>query len=145
MADGLSAIENYLKCRDIKGINSAFTTLERKSIDYSILEKADNIIVVPADFSWDDVGTWAALERICTKDNNGNIIKGEAITIDSTENIIHNTIGDKLLIAFGVKDLVIVNSHDVILIAEKKASADLKRVLKEVQQREKITNLEGLI
>lgn len=74
-------------------------------------------MVVPGDFGWDDVGTWAALERIYDKDENGNVIKGEAVAIEAGGNIIDNSLGDKLVVAFGVKDLVIVNSEDVVLVA----------------------------
>lgn len=92
------------------------------------MEKAENIVVVPGDFGWDDVGTWAALERIYDKDENGNVIKGEAVAIEAGGNIIDNSLGDKLVVAFGVKDLVIVNSEDVVLVADKKRSGSLKRV-----------------
>ena len=105
-----------------------FLTLERRSIDYALMEKAENIVVVPGDFGWDDVGTWAALERIYDKDENGNVIKGEAVAIEAGGNIIDNSLGDKLVVAFGVKDLVIVNSEDVVLVADKKRSGSLKKV-----------------
>jgi mannose-1-phosphate guanylyltransferase len=139
MYHSLCTIENHLKYEKSDEVSSVFMTLERKSIDYSILEKADNILVVTGDFGWDDMGTWVALERICAKDDHGNIIKGETITIDATGNIIDNSIGDKLFVAFGVTDLVMVNSDDVILVAEKKASADLKRVVEEVRRRKKFS------
>jgi len=109
-------------------VREKFLTLERRSIDYALMEKAENIVVVPGDFGWDDVGTWAALERIYDKDENGNVIKGEAVAIEAGGNIIDNSLGDKLVVAFGVKDLVIVNSEDVVLVADKKRSGSLKKV-----------------
>lgn len=132
---GLSAIEAILREAHTistetieSAIRARFLQLERKSIDYALLEKADNIVVVPADFGWDDVGTWAALERIFDKDENGNVIKGEALAIEAAGNIIDNSTGDKLFVAFGVKNLVIVNSDDVVLVADKRRSGNLKKL-----------------
>lgn len=118
-------------------IRESFFGFERRSIDYTILEKADNILMVTADFGWDDVGTWAALERIFDKDENGNVIKGEAMAIEATGNIIENSVGDKIIVAFGVKDLVIVNSHDAVLVTDKKGSGNLKKVT-EALRRQKV-------
>lgn len=122
-------------CKLEAKLRDRFLTLERKSIDYAVLEKADNILVVPADFGWDDVGTWAALERVFDKDENGNVIKGEAITVEASGNIIENSKGDKLFVAFGVRDLVIVNSDDVVLVTEKRRSGNLKKVTEMLRAR----------
>jgi len=126
---GLGEIERSLAAEEgFDAVREKFLTLERRSIDYALMEKAENIVVVPGDFGWDDVGTWAALERIYDKDENGNVIKGEAVAVEAGGNIIDNSLGDKLLVAFGVKDLVIVNSEDVVLVADKKRSGSLKKV-----------------
>ncbi|NPV81360.1 MAG: mannose-1-phosphate guanylyltransferase [Firmicutes bacterium] len=125
--EGLNEIEGLLE-KGQNGIQERFLALERRSIDYTLLEKADNVAVVPGDFGWDDVGTWAALERIFDKDENGNVVKGEAIAIEAAGNIIENSMGDKLFVAFGVKDLVIVNSDDVVLVADKRRSGNLKKI-----------------
>ena len=125
--EGLSQIERLWK-EGSEAVREKFLTLERRSIDYALMEKAENIAVVPGDFGWDDVGTWAALERIYDKDENGNVIKGEAVAIEASGNIVDNSIGDKLFVAFGVRDLVIVNSEDVVLVADKRRSGNLKKV-----------------
>jgi len=132
--NGLTEIEGLLK-RGQDGIRERFVALERRSIDYALLEKADNIVVVPGDFGWDDVGTWAALERIYDKDENGNVINGEAIAIEASGNIIENSVGDKLFVAFGVKDLVVVNSDNVVLVADKRRSGNLKKVTEMLRAR----------
>ncbi|HHY38779.1 MAG TPA: mannose-1-phosphate guanylyltransferase, partial [Clostridia bacterium] len=126
--EGLSEIEGLLQRGYDAEVREKFLALERRSIDYALLERANNILVVPGDFGWDDVGTWAALERIYDRDENGNVIKGEAIAIEASGNIIDNTIGDKLLVTFGVKDLVVVNSEDFILVTDKRRSGNLKNV-----------------
>jgi len=125
--EGLSQIERLWK-EGSEAVREKFLTLERRSIDYALMEKAENIAVVPGDFGWDDVGTWAALERIYDKDENGNVIKGEAVAIEASGNIVDNSTGDKLFVAFGVRDLVIVNTEYVVLVADKKRSGNLKKV-----------------
>lgn len=132
--EGLCQIERSLE-EGFDAVREKFLTLERRSIDYALMEKAENIVVVPGDFGWDDVGTWAALERIYDKDENGNVIKGEAVAIEAGGNIIDNSLGDKLVVAFGVKDLVIVNSEDVVLVADKKRSGSLKKVTEVLRNR----------
>ena len=132
--EGLCQIERSLE-EGFDAVREKFLTLERRSIDYALMEKAENIVVVPGDFGWDDVGTWAALERIYDKDENGNVIKGEAVAIEAGGNIIDNSLGDKLVVAFGVKDLVIVNSEDVVLVADKKRSGNLKKVTEVLRNR----------
>lgn len=133
---GLGEIERSLAAEEgFDAVREKFLTLERRSIDYALMEKAENIVVVPGDFGWDDVGTWAALERIYDKDENGNVIKGEAVAVEAGGNIIDNSMGDKLFVAFGVRDLVIVNSEDVVLVADKKKSGNLKKVTEVLRAR----------
>ena len=108
-------------------VRDAFLGLEKRSIDYAVLEKADNVLVVLADFGWDDVGTWAALERIRDRDEKGNVVQGRAVLVDSRGNIVENSSGDKMLVAFGVDNLVIVNTEDVVLVADKRKSGSLRK------------------
>lgn len=87
--DGLGEIERSLAAEEgFDAVREKFLTLERRSIDSALMEKAENIVVVPGDFGWDDVGTWAALERIYEKDENGDVIKGEAVAVEAGGNII---------------------------------------------------------
>ncbi|HHV61386.1 MAG TPA: NTP transferase domain-containing protein [Firmicutes bacterium] len=137
IAGGLRTIEGLLTGLGLHGlerVREIFLELDKTSIDYAVLEKADNILVVPADFGWDDVGTWTALERIRDHDENGNVVQGRAVLVDASGNIVENSSGDKMLVAFGVDDLVIVNTDDVVLIADKRKSGSLKK-LSEVLKR----------
>lgn len=131
----LNEIQGLLQRGHDAEVREKFLALERRSIDYALLEKANNILVVPGDFGWDDVGTWAALERIYDKDENGNVIRGETIAIEANGNIIENSVGDKLFVVFGVRDLVIVNSEDVVLVADKRRSGNLKKVTEVLRAR----------
>lgn len=105
-----------------------FTSL---SIDYGIMERADHIYTIPGTFGWDDVGSWLAVERIKRSNEMGNVVSGDIITIDTHNCIIQ---GDKKLIAaVGLEDLVIVDTQDATLICAKNSTADIKKVLENLQ------------
>jgi mannose-1-phosphate guanylyltransferase len=113
---------------------SRFSEVESISIDYGIMEKADNIFSIPGDFGWDDVGSYLALERINPMDKDNNVIQNkDTVTSDTKGTIIKGT--DKKLIAtLGVSDLVIVETDDVILVADKNKTGDIKKLLEEVKK-----------
>lgn len=113
---------------------SRFNEVESISIDYGIMEKADNIFSIPGDFGWDDVGSYLALERINPMDKDNNVIQNkDTVTLDTKGTIIKGT--DKKLIAtLGVSDLVIVETDDVILVADKNKTGDIKKLLEEVKK-----------
>ncbi|SEF55993.1 mannose-1-phosphate guanylyltransferase (GDP) [Caloramator fervidus] len=105
-------------------LNEKYPTVDNISVDYAIMEKADKIYVIPSDFGWDDVGTWTSLERYREKDEMGNIVKGNVIYVDSSNNtIISNT---KKIILLGLKDCIIVENNDVILISSKEKVNQIK-------------------
>ena len=104
-----------------------FPELESISIDYGIMEKARSIYTIPGDFGWDDVGSWLATARIRTVNEDNNVIGGNVVTIDTKDCIIEGS--DKLIAAVGLRDTVIVDTEDAILICEKGRTADIKKVL----------------
>ena len=102
------------------------------SIDYAVLEKMKNIAVVKANFIWDDVGNWQALERHFTKDKQGNVIIGKIFSQDTKNTIIVN---DKDIIAtMGINNLVVVKTGDALLIISKDKTSDLKELIKQIRQ-----------
>ena len=115
-------------------VKEEFEKIEAISIDYAVLEKVDNILVIPGSFGWDDVGSWLAVERLKTLDKYENIIEGKVISIDSSNNIILNNDYDTLLVTSGLSNLVIVKSDDVILIINKDNVPDIKQVIEKVKE-----------
>jgi len=110
---------------------SAFAAFKSESIDYGIMEKASNIYTIPGSFGWDDAGSWLALERINNTNENGNMVQGDVITISTKDSII---VGDKKLIAaVGLKDIVIVDTPDALLICAKDATQDVKKVIENLK------------
>ena len=108
-------------------IRNIFSMLPRISIDFGIMEKADNLRLIPADFGWDDIGSWAALGRALTPDANGNIVQGSASALESENCVIYSQ-SDKIA-AFGVSDLVIVQACGKILVTTRDKAADLKKLV----------------
>lgn len=108
-------------------LEKEFNEFQSISIDYSIMEKSSDIFTIAGTFGWDDVGSWLAVERIKKSNEFGNVVGGNVITIESRNCIIE---GDtKLIATVGIKDLIIVDTEDAILICEKDHAGDIKKVL----------------
>ena len=107
-------------------LEKEFHNMQSQSIDYGIMEKADNIYILPGTFGWDDVGSWLAVERIKKTNEFGNAVAGNIITVNTHNCIIQ---GDKKLIAIvGMEDTIVVDTKDATLICAKDSAGDIKKV-----------------
>lgn len=104
-----------------------FAAMPSVSIDYGVMEKAGNIWVLAGSFGWDDVGSWLAVERFNKSNEFGNVVSGDFITINTRNCILQGR--DRLIAAVGVKDLIVVDAGDALLICQKDSAADIKKVL----------------
>ena len=109
-----------------KVIRNEFEKMDSVSIDYGIMEKAEDIFVIPGSFGWDDLGSWPALERVKKADGDGNVVIGKHYGIDTTNSIIHSP--DKVVTTIGLDDVVIVDTEDAILICDKKRAQEVKEI-----------------
>jgi mannose-1-phosphate guanylyltransferase len=100
------------------------------SIDYAVMEKADNVACVRGAFDWDDVGSWLALARHVKPDRLGNVVNGLLVSVDSSNCVIDSDSG--IVAALGVKNLVIVRAGDAVLVADRKHLGKMKRLLAEI-------------
>lgn len=104
------------------------------SIDYAIMEKADNVYVIPSSFGWSDLGTWASAYENLEKDYLGNAIAGDKVmVIDSTQCMISAS-HEKLLVLQGLNDFVVVDTSDVLLICKKDKEQEIKEYVAEVKR-----------
>jgi mannose-1-phosphate guanylyltransferase/mannose-6-phosphate isomerase len=111
---------------------ATFSCMVDISIDYAVMEKAENAAVVRGDFGWSDVGSWQAMSALADADDAGNKIDGRAVVIDSKNCFIQ---GEKRLIAtVGVENLVIVDTGDAVLIADQDRAQDVKTVVERLHQ-----------
>jgi mannose-1-phosphate guanylyltransferase len=121
----LSAVKRKMQRTTV--IRKIYNRVESISIDYAVMEKADNVAVVRAGFDWDDVGSWLALERHLPVDGNGNAVNGLWFGIGTGNCIIYSEEG--VIGTLGVKNLVIARCGDGLLVADKAALGDLKQLL----------------
>ena len=104
-----------------------FSTCPSDSIDYAVMEKTDRAAVIPLDAGWNDVGSWSALWDVTEKDDSGNAIKGDVLTVDTTNSYVHSS--NKLVAVIGVKDLVVVETDDAVMVAAKDKVQDVKLIV----------------
>lgn len=113
-------------------IDEKYPKAENISIDYGILEKAENVFVKKANFDWNDLGTWGALYDKLEKDtHNNSIVNAETHLVDSENNMIF-TATKKLVVLDGIEDYIVVDKEDVLLVYPKKKEQEIKGLLKEV-------------
>lgn len=115
-----------------KVLNSEFTEMESVSVDYGILEKAESIYVLPGNFGWDDVGSWLAVERLQQSNEDNNVISGDVVTVNTHNCIIQGE--NKLIAAVGLDNIVVVDTPDAILIAEKGHAGEIKTVMARLEE-----------
>lgn len=134
--DGLQTIGSAMRtAKERQTIERIYPSLPSISIDYGILEKSKDILVISGTFGWSDVGSWENIDVFHKKDENGNILIGNQVAID-TKNCISYA-KKRLIATVGVENLIIVETEDAILVCDKNHAQDVKRVsdvLKETKQ-----------
>ena len=102
------------------------------SVDYAVMERAENTAVVASDFGWSDIGSWKAISELYASDESGNRIKGKAVMVGSTNCFVQS--GKRVVAAVGVKDLVIVDTGDAVLVADRDHVQDVKEVVTQLSK-----------
>ena len=108
-----------------------FEACPDESIDYAVMEHTKDAVVVPMDAGWSDVGGFAALWEVSARDENGNAFKGDVKAVDTKNTLVFGE--DKLVATVGVKDLVIINTKDAILVAHKDKSQHVKAIVQQLK------------
>lgn len=104
----------------------------RQTIDYGVMEGADDVVVIPADIGWTDIGSWYSLLDLLPADEHGNRFIGSTIGIDTHDSLVF---GDKRLIAtIGIKDMVIVDTEDALLVCSKERVQEVREVVKRLEK-----------
>jgi len=108
-----------------------YRSVEKISIDYGIMEKADRVAVIKGEFGWDDLGSWEALERFHSRDDQGNIKLGRVEMLDCENNI--TMCDDGLVAALGVNDLIIVKSGNAVMVCHRSKAQEVRKLLEQVR------------
>jgi mannose-1-phosphate guanylyltransferase len=115
-----------------KGV-SGYSTLPKISIDYALMEKTKLTHVIPADFGWDDLGDWNAIERLL-KGENINVELANHVCIDTTGSVLYASNPDEVVVTIGLEDVVVVRDGDVTLIVAKHRTQEIKQVLGKIKE-----------
>lgn len=113
----------------------AFAAQPDISLDYAVMERADNVAVVPASFDWNDIGSWKALSELDdgdAPDADGNRVHGQAVLLDSRNCYVHGSEG-RMIAAVGVEELVIVDTPDAVLISDREHAQQVKQVVEQLK------------
>jgi mannose-1-phosphate guanylyltransferase len=115
-----------------QALAEVYPTLKKVSVDYALMEKSTNVVVVPATFDWDDVGAWPAIAKHFTPDSHGNVLRGHALVENGTQNIVISTDGH-LVGVIGVSDLVVVHTAGATLVCPKDRAQEIKALLNRIK------------
>ena len=127
-----NAVNNATQDLDfIRLEKKSFESSPSDSIDYALMEKSNNVVVVPLNAQWNDIGSWKALYDIASNDNQGNVIKGDVITQDTTNTYI--SAEHHLVAVIGVNNLIIVDTPDATFIASQDKVQDVKNIVESLE------------
>ncbi|MCD4679081.1 MAG: mannose-1-phosphate guanylyltransferase [Bacteroidales bacterium] len=126
-------IEKYNTTDEKDFIKEAYTVCKNISIDYGIMEKAENVYVLSSDFGWSDLGTWGSLHDICKKNEEGNAVIGNNVMIYDSKNCIVNVPEDKLVVMQGLEDYIVVEADNILLICRKKDEQQIRQFVNDVK------------
>ena len=125
----LEGFESYNTNEEADFINQNYAKSENISIDYAVLEKAENVFVLPATFDWNDLGTWGSLHEKLDKDENNNAVVNATVLLNNSSSNIISTSKEKLVIIDGLEDFIIVDKDNVLLIYPKSKEQEIKGIV----------------
>ncbi|MBF7692800.1 mannose-1-phosphate guanylyltransferase/mannose-6-phosphate isomerase [Acinetobacter pollinis] len=127
------SIEDTTLDLDFIRINAEiFSQCHSDSIDYAVMEKTQDAVVIPLDAAWSDVGSWSALWDIQNKDEHGNVLHGDVISIDSKNSYCHSN--NKLVSLLGVENIIVIETKDAVLVADKSKVQDIKKIVESLKK-----------
>jgi len=132
MAEGMDRLYEASGTEEFTSVlKETFPKFRSESIDFGVMEKANEVYTIPGNFGWDDVGSWLALERVNKTNEYGNMIQGDVISINTKNTIVCGA--KKLIATVGIEDLVVVDTDDALLICAKDSTQDVKKVIENLK------------
>jgi len=139
MAEAFAALEDaYYTTAEQEAIAETYASCQNISIDNGIMEKADKadqVYVIPADFGWSDLGTWGSVHDNSDKDPHHNAVHGQAILYDAGSNMVKTTKDGKLVVLKGLKDFIVVDTDDALLICHKDEEQFIKQIVNDLKSK----------
>lgn len=131
-----AAIVAALRSGSAAKLKSAFRLAPAVSIDYALMEKADGVLVADGDFGWSDVGAWSTLVNVWPRDGSGNAARGEILALDATGCVVWNP--GRLTALVGVRDLVVVQAGDALLICDAALDQKVKDIVETLKRKKRL-------
>jgi len=135
ISESFESISNtYYSPKERKAIHRAYSHFKIISIDYGVMEKAENVYVILGDFGWSDLGSWNSLHDIKEKDINNNVIEANVLLYDTKDSLI---LGEekKLIVVQGLEDYLVADTGDVLLICKKDIESEMRQIIKNVKSK----------
>jgi mannose-1-phosphate guanylyltransferase len=126
--------EKFNTTQEAAALQQLYPLCTNISIDFGIMEKADNVYVIPSSFGWSDLGTWNSAYENLEKDYHSNAVAGNNVIVFDTHHCMVHTVDDKLVLLQGLEDYIIVDTKDVLMICKKEKEQDIKDYVAEVKR-----------
>ena len=120
---------------DKERIRKIYNSISADSIDYALLEKSDRVAVIPVDMEWTDLGSWESLHKVSEKDSEGNLLRGNVITMDTKNSLIFSE--KRLVASIGLENLIIVDTKDALLVCNMNKSQEVKKLVEKLKREER--------
>jgi len=128
----LAELEGVLGTEDEDEVlERTWPEVEKETIDFGVMEKAQDVVVIPAEMGWSDVGSWASLADLLPADDEGNVVVGTHFGLETTGSLIYSP--KRLVATVGVEDLIVVETDDVILVCPRDRAEDVKALVDKLE------------
>ncbi len=114
-------------------IKAVYPTLPKEPIDTAIMEKADNIVVIPADIGWDDIGSWKTVKTILPENKDSNFVFGQHVGVDTSNSMIFSS-SDRLIATIGLQDMIVIDTDDATLICPMDRAEEVKQLVEKLKK-----------
>ncbi len=126
--DSAMTIKDALGAEDyFQIVEREWKTLRSESVDYGVMEKSGNVYVVRGEFFWSDLGSWTSVYDLAEKDDRENVVRGEALLLESTGNYVYSP--DRFVATVGLENMVIINTEDVTMVVERSKAEEVKKLV----------------
>jgi len=131
---GLAKIAEHIGTeKEGKALQDIYSTLPKTPIDTAIMEKIDNIVVIPADIGWSDIGSWQTVKEILPPNQSSNLVKGEHIGLETSDSLIYSH-ADRLIATIGLDKMIVIDTDDVTLVCPLDRAEDLKKLVNKIRK-----------
>lgn len=136
LAQGMEQVRQAIGTLELEpALEESFSSLPNTSIEEGILQKADNVWAIAAQFAWDKLDSWTAVARSLSPDHKGNVTQGRCIPISTCDSLIWSDNPNKLVVTFGLDEALVVDTASALLVADKRRCRDMNKVTEEIAKR----------